>query len=343
MIKRLGYVLALGGVMTVLAGCGENNEASMDNNGNTNNGADNNVEENNNSNNENNANNENNNNSNTDNNSNEAVEEDVDELVMGFIPSQDAAEIATTAEPLEEFLSEELGIDVRAEVMVDYSGLIEAMRTQQVDIGFLNPFGFVQAEDRAGVEVILKSIRHGSDSYVAQYTVPADSHIEDLDDLLEEEGLVWAYPDDLSTSGFLFPAKQLMDMGVENLDNQFQRLSVGGHDNAIMQLIDEQADFATTFDDARDTLADEFPDIHEDLRVIGYTDEIPNDTISVRSELSDNLKEQIQDAFMSLNDNEEMLEVMHEIYTWDGVAIAESSDYDIVRDVFAEFEDDLAN
>ncbi|MCZ0703422.1 phosphonate transport system substrate-binding protein [Natronobacillus azotifigens] len=272
-----------------------------------------------------------------------ACGDEVDELVMGFIPSQDAGNIATTAEPLEEFLSEELGIPVRAEVMADFSGLIEAMRTQQVDIGFLNPFGFVQAEDRADVEVILKSIRHGDDFYVAQYTVPADSPIETLDDLIATEGLVWAYPDDLSTSGFLFPAKQLMDMGIENLDNHFQRLRVGGHDNAMMQLVDGQADFATTFNDARDTLEEEFPNIHEDLRVIGYTDAIPNDTISVRSELSDDLKQQITDAFMSLNENEEMLAIMNEIYTWDGIAVAESSDYDIVREVFAQFEDELSN
>lgn len=272
-----------------------------------------------------------------------ACGDEVDELVMGFIPSQDAGNIATTAEPLEEFLSEELGIPVRAEVMADFSGLIEAMRTQQVDIGFLNPFGFVQAEDRADVEVILKSIRHGDDFYVAQYTVPADSPIETLDDLIATEGLVWAYPDDLSTSGFLFPAKQLMDMGIENLDNHFQRLRVGGHDNAMMQLVDGQADFATTFEDARDTLEEEFPNIHEDLRVIGYTDAIPNDTISVRSELSDDLKQQITDAFMSLNENEEMLAIMNEIYTWDGIAVAESSDYDIVREVFAQFEDELSN
>ncbi|WP_017473593.1 phosphate/phosphite/phosphonate ABC transporter substrate-binding protein [Amphibacillus jilinensis] len=269
--------------------------------------------------------------------------EEIDKLVMGFIPSQDAANIATTAEPLEAFLSEELGIPVQAEVMVDFSGLIEAMRTQQVDIGFLNPFGFVQAEDRAGVEVILKSIRNDEDSYVAQYTVPADSPIESIEDIIETEGLVWAYPDDLSTSGFLFPAKQLLDMGIEDLDDHFQRFSVGGHDNAMMQLIDGQADFATTFDDARDTLADEFPDVYDDLRVIGYTDPIPNDTISVRSELPDEIKQQITEAFLSLNDNEEMLEIMYEIYTWDGVAEAQSSDYDIVREVFAEFEDDLAN
>ncbi|MGP4073432.1 phosphate/phosphite/phosphonate ABC transporter substrate-binding protein [Piscibacillus sp. B03] len=268
--------------------------------------------------------------------------DDEEVITLGFIPSQDAGDIATTAEPLAERLSEELGVKVEAEVMVDFVGLVEAMREQQVDIGFLNPFGFVQAEERADVEVLLKAERHGETSYKAQYSVPADSDIQSIDDLVEQEGLVWAFADTLSTSGYLFPAKQLKDMGVEDLASHFEQISVGGHDNAMMQLVDGAADFATTFDDARDTLRDEFPDIDDRIRVIGYTDPIPNDTISVRSGLDDELKEDIKEAFLSFNDDEEMLEVLNEIYTWTGIAEAKSEDYDIVRDVFAEFEDELA-
>nr|WP_280951875.1 phosphate/phosphite/phosphonate ABC transporter substrate-binding protein [Alteribacter populi] len=268
-------------------------------------------------------------------------DEEIEKLTMGFIPSQDADELADTAQPLADQLSEELGIEVEAELMMDFVGLIEAMRTQQVDIGFLNPFGFVQAEDRADAEVILKSERDGETSYLAQYSVPADSDIESIDDLVEQEGLVWAYADDLSTSGYLFPASQLRNMGVENLDNHFNRFTVGGHDNAMIALLDGQADFATTFEDGRDSVADEFPDVYDDIRVIGYTDPIPNDTISVRSDLPEEMKEDIKQAFLNFNDDEEMLEVLYDIYTWTGIAEATSEEYDIVRDVFEEFEDEL--
>ena len=271
----------------------------------------------------------------------ESQEGEMETLSMGFIPSSDAGNIATTAEPLEEFLSEELGIEVKAEVMVDYSGLIEAMRTQQVDIGFLAPFSFVQAEERADVEVILKSIRNGSESYAAQYVVNADSDIEDIDDLVAQEDLVWAFPDTLSTSGYLFPAMQLKDKGVDDLENHFGQLSVGGHDNAITQVYDGQADFATTFDDARTTVEEDLPDVMDKVKIIGHTEDIPNDTISVRSELPDEMKKKVTEAFLSMNDNEEVLETMYEIYEWDGVAKASSEDYDIVREVYAEFEDQL--
>ena len=270
-----------------------------------------------------------------------ADDEEIETLTLGFIPSSDAGEIATTAEPLAEYLSEELGVEVIAEVMVDYTGLIEAMRTQQVDIGFLAPFSFVQAEERADVEVILKSVRYGSESYVAQYVTHVDSGLDSLEDLVENEGLVWAYPDVLSTSGYLFPAAQLTDMGVEDLDSHFDQIAVGGHDNAIIQVYDGQADFATTFDDAREEVEGDLEDVMDQLQVIGTTDDIPNDTISVRSELSDEWKEKITEAFLAINDNEEVLAVMNEIYNWDGLAEAESEDYDVVRDVFALFEDDL--
>lgn len=130
-------------------------------------------------------------------------------------------------------------------------------------------------------------------------------------------------------------------MGAD-LDNQFTHLVVGGHDSAIIALLEGSADFATTFEDARTRLEAEYANVMEDVRVIGYTDDIPNDTISVRKGLPEELKQQIREAFLAFNDDEEMLKVMNEVYTWDGIADAKSEDYDVVREVFGLFEDQLS-
>jgi phosphonate transport system substrate-binding protein len=266
-------------------------------------------------------------------------EEQTEELVLGYFPSADVENMAESAEPLEEFLSEELGVPVRGEVMTGYTGLIEAMANQHVDIAFLPAFAFVQAEDRAEVEVLLKAIRDGSESYVAQFNVPADSDVQSIEDLVESEGLTWAFGDYTSTSGYLFPAHHLMSLGVEDLDTQFDMLESNAHDTALLQLLDGNADFATTFEDARVRLEEEIPSIYEDIRVIGTTNEIPNATLSVRSELPQEVKDQIEAAFLSINDNEEMLQVMEDVYNWEGFAQATSEDYQIVREVFEEFEE----
>lgn len=275
--------------------------------------------------------------------SNGTQEEEVKKLTMGFVPSQDADKIADTVEPLAERLSEILGVEVDASVMIDYVGLVEGMRTQQIDIGFLPPFGFVQAEERADVQVILKAIRNGADSYRAQFNVRTDlEEIQSVDDLLEHEGLRWAYGDSTSTSGFLFPASLLMDLGVENLDTHFVQTSVGGHDTAIIALLNGDADFATTYEDARERVEADHPNVMQDVRVVGFTDPIPNDTISVRSELSDEWRDKIKEAFLSFNDEPAMLEVMAQVYNWTGIAEAKSEDYEVVRSTYEKFKDQLS-
>src|SRR5690625_7006927 len=131
-----------------------------------------------------------------------------DTLVVGFVPSQESDTIADTVEPLTDRLSEELGIEVKGQVMTSYNALVEAMATNHIQIGFITAFGYVLANEQYEVEVILKSIRHGAGSYKAQYVVRTDSGIETLADL---EGKIWAYADQGSTAGYLFPASDLME------------------------------------------------------------------------------------------------------------------------------------
>jgi phosphonate transport system substrate-binding protein len=272
----------------------------------------------------------------------DAAPKEIESLTMGFIPSQEADKIADTVEPLEQKLSEKLGVPVEAEVMIDFVGLVEGMRTGQIDIGFINPFGYVQAVDRANVEIVAKAIRHGSDSYQAQFIAQTDSELESVEDLVNNDGLTWAFPDTLSTSGFLFPAAQLMDLGVEDLSAHFTQTSVGGHDNAVLAVLDGQADFATTFDDARTIVQEDYPDVMDRVKVLGKTEAIPNDGVAVSQEVPDEWKDKIREAFLALNEDEDALKIMENVYSWTGIAEASDEEYDIVREVYSKFEDQLA-
>lgn len=267
-----------------------------------------------------------------------------DTLVMGFVPSQDSDTIADTIEPLANRLSEELGIEVKGQVMTNYTALVEAMGSNQVQVGFIPAFGYVQANEQYGVEVILKSIRYGSGTYKAQYLVRSDSGIESFADL---EGKVWAYGDQGSTSGYLFPANQLMEeFDIESaaaLESEFFSGSIqtGGHDNSAIAVYEGDADVATTFDDVRTELEEEYPDVMEKLTVLDYTDEIPNDTISVTKELDKEFVQKIKDTFLSFNDDEEMIQIMDDVYNWDAIDEATDEEYQVVKDTYAKFKDTI--
>lgn len=269
-------------------------------------------------------------------------DKETDTLVMGFVPSQDSENIADTVEPLAEKLSEELGVTVEGKVMTNYNSLVEGMGSNQIQIGFIPAFGYVLANEQYDVEVILKSMRDGEESYKAQYVVRADSGIESLEDL---EGKIWTFSDKGSTSGYLFPAKQLMEMfdleTATELESEFfsNVIQAGGHDTAAISVLEGDADVATTFDDVRDTLVGDYPDIMDDLMVVDHTVAIPNDTISVTQELSDDLVDQIREAFLSFNDDPEMIEIMNEVYNWDGIAEAKDEEYQVVKDTYHQFKD----
>jgi phosphonate transport system substrate-binding protein len=250
-------------------------------------------------------------------------------LVIGFTPSAETEKIATTVKPLENILSKKLGVKVKSYLATDYTALIEALGSNKVDIAFLPPFGYVLANEKYKSEIILKAIRNGHAFYRSQFVVRKGT-AKSINDL---KGKIWAYPDAASTSGYIFPKAYMIKNGI-NPDKFFKdRIQTGSHDNAILAVYNKEADLATTFEGAENRLIKEYKDIKDKLEVIAYTDSIPNDGIVIRANLDNQLKEKIKKVFLELNNDEEALKVLKEVYSWDGIAVANDKDYDVVREV----------
>src|SRR5699024_10717405 len=111
------------------------------------------------------------------------------------------------------------------------------------------------------------------------------------------------------------------------------------NDTAALTVLDGDTDVATTFDDVLENLEDEYPDIKVELEVIDDTESIPNDTISVTRELDDDLVDKIKEAFLSINDDDEIIDIMHGVYTWDAIEEADDSEYEFVKETYHEFRD----
>ncbi|MGH3090678.1 MAG: phosphate/phosphite/phosphonate ABC transporter substrate-binding protein [Rubrobacteraceae bacterium] len=269
---------------------------------------------------------------------------DAESLTIGFVPSVEAGNLEARAEPLAEIMSEELGQPVEVQVLTNYIGLVEAMGNEQVDIGFLNSFGYVLAKDRyPEVEPLYKAVRFGSAFYRGQFSVRSGSEFESLADL---EGADMAFVDPASTSGYLFPTNQLIQEGLleggENPESFFgEVVFAGSHDNALVALINEEVDVAVSYEDARAEIEEDYPEVMKQLEVLAYTDEIPNDTVSVGPSVDDELQQRIDDAIVAANESEEGQEVLDEIYGWEDIEPAEDSEYDIIRDTAEALELDL--
>lgn len=259
-------------------------------------------------------------------------------LEVQLIPSRDSAVLDAQRAPLEALLEAELDMEVNVTVATDYNGLIEAMASNQVHVGLLAPASYVLAADEGAAEVILKALRYdvaddGSplttlvDGYKSQLVVAADSGITGVQDLVGKKIAISSFT---STSGFVWPANLLAD---NNIDPQTDVtwVNAGGHDNAILAVINGDADAAFTFKDARTLVVGDYPNVNQQVVFLQDTENIPNDTISVIPTLDPDLKEKIQDAFLAIAQDPAKIAIMDAIYSHKGYAVAVDSEYDIVR------------
>lgn len=268
----------------------------------------------------------------------------IEKLVIAFVPSQDAGAIGTKVKPMTEWLAKELGIPtVESFVSTNYIGTVEAMGSKSVDVAFLSTFAYVLANSEHGVTAILKTVRRESFQYRAQFIartdsgIPACNQAEDPDcteTLAAMKGKKFAFIDAASASGYLFPAAFLKTKGIDIESGKYfsEVVSAGAHDNATKGVLNKDFDLAVTFEDNRDNLVKEFPDIKKDVSVIMYTDWIPNDTVSVRKDLPADFVLKLKHALMFYASTEEGKQVLKDLYSIDAFAQADDKDYEVVRE-----------
>ncbi len=154
------------------------------------------------------------------------------------------------------------------------------------------------------------------------------------------EGLNWGVRSSSSSSGYIYPSIWLNDnfgLSMTDLPNVVQTDSYG---STMARLASGQIDVGTIYADARRDYADKWTSeyertgsIWEETGVIGVTDNIYNDTISVSKNseiMTDAFKAALQQAFINIASTDEGKKVIA-IYSHEGYQVAKDSDYDSER------------
>jgi phosphonate transport system substrate-binding protein len=154
--------------------------------------------------------------------------------------------------------------------------------------------------------------------------------------------LQWCVRSSTSSSGYIYPTIWLMDKYdgkmISDLDNVTQ---TDGYGTSMAALASGTCDVATFYADARRDYAAKWEDSAEgygrdasiwaETDVIGVTDPIYNDTISVSTITVDaDLLDAIQQAFINIAGTTAGAEVIA-IYSHEGYEVAEDADYDNER------------
>jgi len=234
-----------------------------------------------------------------------------------FVPSGDSQVILQGGQEIAQHLEKATGLYFKTSVATSYAAVIEAMGAGKVDIGWLATFSYVLAREKYGVDIILIVIRFGSPFYRGQVMVRANSGINKLADL---KGKTFAFVDPASTSGHLYPKSLLQSKGFDPKTFFSKAVFVGSHNAVVLSILKGEVDGGATYDDARAAVAKSFPEIFKKLKVIAFTQNIPNDVVAVRKGLDPVLKQNIKEGLKYLAQTPDGSKVLKKVYGISGLA-----------------------
>jgi phosphonate transport system substrate-binding protein len=249
-------------------------------------------------------------------------------IVMSFVPSGDTQDIIASGDELAQMVTDKTGLVVEANVGTDFAAVREAMGAGQAQIGWLNTFNYVLANEKYGVDAALVTVRFGSTSYRGQIIVRADSGIATLDDL---KGKVFCWVDPNSTSGYIIPRIMLLANGIDPDKDFTQQIEAGSHNNVVTQVYNGDCDAGATFDDARSSVEADLPDVKEQVVVLATTTDIPNDNVSFTKDFPQDMRDQIVNALVEIAGTEEGKTALNTLYSIENLQEADDSFYDIFR------------
>src|SRR5690554_5775682 len=261
-------------------------------------------------------------------------------ITMGFVPMRDGDTLIESVEPLTAILSEKLGIKVEGFTATNYVGVVEGLGSGQVDFGFIPPFAYVLANQESDAQVILTSLNKSGDAfYRSQFIVRNDSGIESFDDL---RGKIVGFVDPSSTSGYLFPGAHLITQGID-IESDIDYVFSGGHDKSLQLLLNKDVDVATTFVDVRERYIDEFPNALEETTILGYTENIPNISVTVSGSMDEDMRIKIQEALLDIAKSEDGIKLLSELFNMFGFVESTDADYEVIRTTAKVMNIDLEN
>ena len=294
-----------------------------------------------------------------------------EELVVGMIPSREPDVLLPDLEPFADLLLERLqerGFDiqsVRAFVPESEAATVAALGTGEVHVGFMGPFSAVQAEQQEGAVILTSSVRFGNQFYRGQLMAnqslgdpnegPFIGNFDGLVQAIKDgEEVTMSYTSTGSTSGFLFPCLKFKNAGVlpGDFDN-FNTVVAGGHSQSALNVLRGDTHIGWGYDDVRLDLVGRTadtglsPDLSEmdqvrqlttRIKLIGFSDYIPNDPQVAAGNLNSDLQVAIQEELVSLSTSEAGSPLLESLMDATSLKPVQAEDFEAVRQVVSEIQ-----
>jgi phosphonate transport system substrate-binding protein len=233
-------------------------------------------------------------------------------IVIGDI-SDDPAEVIEGAQPLADYLAEQLkdyGITSgKVRVAASPEEMARLLESGEVDLYCDSAYPATLISDQTGAKIILRRWKFGVEEYNGVIFASKESGITSLEQL---KGQIVVMDAPYSTSGYLLPSVLLIKNGLTLVGKANYNIPVDSNEVGIVFSYDDENTLqwvlngfaaAGVVDDYRFDVA--FPaDVTANLVVLARTENMPRQVVMVNRDMDTAMVEAIKTALMGMDENE---------------------------------------
>ncbi|MDP3658526.1 phosphate/phosphite/phosphonate ABC transporter substrate-binding protein [Phenylobacterium sp.] len=222
------------------------------------------------------------------------------ELTFSILSAENQSSMQPLWQPLIDDMSASIGIKVKPFFATNYTSLIEAMRFNQVQVGWFSALPALEAVRRADAQVLGRVVDSGGvDSYESVLIVKKGSGIT-LDRVLKcDKTLTFGLGDAKSTSGTLAPKTYLFTPRGIDVAACFKSVRSASHQANVFSVANGVLDVATNNSVGLVFAARENPAIANKIETIWRSPPLPESSILARKDLDPAIREKLRQFFLT--------------------------------------------
>ena len=203
-------------------------------------------------------------------------------------------------------LEEYLGIPVEIYSAADYTTIIEGVASGNVNATLVSPMSYFQLSEKADVEIVA-SAKMAADYRSAFITQGDNDEINSLEDL---EGKTFAFVDQASSSGYLYPKAHLvktLNLDPDQMENSgyfFDTVAFSGnHQTSLVGVVMGDYDAACVAESIVYRM-EEAGQLEEGaVKILGVTESIPNPCYVIDANLPEDLKAKFKEFLLNYDND----------------------------------------
>ena len=266
--------------------------------------------------------------------STESSEDTIETYRFAIHPLHNPQKLFEAYQPLIDYINVQLdGVHIELEASRDYPSFEKKFRAREPAILLPNPWQTLQAIQK-GYDVI--AMAGDAKDFKGIFIIRRDGDITQPDDI---KGKIVSYPAPTALAAAIMPQYYLHTKGID-INHDIQNIYVGSQESSIMNVYLQKASIGATWPPPWRLFQKDHPEKAKQLRIIWETPPLINNSVMVRNDVPEDIREKIKRIILDLNHTSEGLLVLANMETA-RMYSANNASYDIVQDYINHFEQNV--